>query len=153
MGFNPDQRAASVLIALAAIVFALTFTFDEVPAAVRQGMGPERFPRLVAITVAMLSGFVFFQARGRTRKHHEPIDPAVLWVIAGGVLFMGLVWLVGLTLAMVVAILALGVLWGEKRTLAMVANAVLLPGVIWLTFVKGLGVPLPHGAIGRMLGL
>lgn len=153
MRVHSDQWAALTLIAFAALIYGLTYQFDEVPAAIRQGMGPEVFPRLVAIVITMLSLWLMIAARGKVQVPLERIDPAVPWVMAGGVAFMGLVWLVGITVAMGIAIVALGVLWGERQWGAMLANAVLLPAIIWALFVKGLKVPLPVGKLGQMLGL
>lgn len=153
MRLNSDQAAAIVLIAIAAIVYGLTYRFDEVPAAIRQGMGPEVFPRLVAVVIALLAARLFIAAHGKRLEPLEPIDRAVPWVMLGGAGFMVVLWLVGITVAMGLAILALGLLWGERRWGPMLANAVLLPACIWALFVKGLKVPLPSGVVGQMLGL
>jgi putative tricarboxylic transport membrane protein len=150
---HSDQRAAIAIIVIAAIVIAITYSFDEVPAAIRQGMGPEVFPRLVAGVIIALSVWLILSAIGKEQQPLERIDRAVPIVMVGAVVFMAVLWIAGLPVAMAVALLALGWLWGERRWLAMAANAVLLPGVIWLAFVKGLKVPLPTGALGQMLGL
>jgi hypothetical protein len=65
---------------------------------------------------------------------------------------MAAVALVGLVVAMGLALIALGLLWGEQRYGALLANAVLLPAVIWISFVKGLQVPLPTGLLGKLFG-
>jgi putative tricarboxylic transport membrane protein len=146
-----DQQAALALIALATAAFALTYTFDEVPPAISQGMGPAAFPRLVAIVIVVLALWLFVAGRN-SDEPLEPVDRAVPIVLVGAVLFMGALWLVGIIVATAIAIFLLGILWGERRWLALAANAILLPGAIWLLFVKGLNVTLPTGVLGRMLG-
>jgi small-conductance mechanosensitive channel len=153
MTLHPDQKAALALIALAAVAFGLTYTFDEVPKAIQQGMGPERFPRLIAMLIAGLGLVLLVSARGRADTPLPPVDRAVYGVCAGGVAFIGGVHLVGMVVAMGFALLALGWAWGERRWLALSANAVLLPLTLWLLFVKGLKVTLPTGLAGRLLGL
>lgn len=151
MRLTSDQRAALALIALAVVAYGITYSFDEVPAAISQGMGPTAFPRLVAIVIMLLSVWLFIAGR-RGDEPLERIDPVVFVVIAGAIGFMGVVWLVGITVAMGIAILALGLVWGERRRLALTATAVLLPAAIWLLFVKGLKVTLPVGVLGQTIG-
>jgi hypothetical protein len=54
---------------------------------------------------------------------------------------------------MFLALVALGLLWGERRWLQLLLNAVLLPVIIWAVLVRGLKVPLPTGLIGQLLGV
>ncbi len=153
MRLHADQSAALVLIAVAVTAIALTFGFDDVPAAIKQGMGPDRFPQLVAGVIIALAAVLFWQARGQTRVALEPIDRATWSVIGGAVLYMGVLWLIGLIPSLTMALIALGVLWGERRWAGLLLNAVLLPAVIWLVFVKGLKVTLPGGQLARWLGI
>src|ERR671914_746814 len=75
-----DQAAAAFIIAAAAAAYAYTFTFPEVPKALQQGMGPERYPQLVLAVLVGLCVLLAIQTRGkavaplpapRTRRHPD----------------------------------------------------------------------------------
>jgi hypothetical protein len=153
MSLHADQRAALALVALAALAYALTYTFDDVPASIRQGMGPEVFPRLVAIVIMVLAAVLFLAARNRAPAELPRIERAVPVVMIGAIAFMAAVWLVGMPVAMGLGLVSLGILWGERRWVPLLANAILLPLAIWAMFVKVLKVQLPIGEAGRLLGL
>ena len=152
MRIHSDQAAAAVIIALAAAAYGITFTFPEVPKALQQGMGPERYPQLVLGVLIGLCALLAIDARGKPDTKPPPLEPAVVLTAASGALFIGAVLLLGMPLAMFLALLALGLLWGERRWLPLLLNAVLLPAIIWAVFVRGLRVPLPMGLLGQLLG-
>jgi putative tricarboxylic transport membrane protein len=150
---HSDQAAAAVIIAVAAAAYGYTFTFDEVPKALQQGMGPQRYPQLVLSVLIGLCVLLAVQQRERPDPRLPPLEPAVILTAASGPLFIGAVWLVGMPGAMFLALLALGLLWGERRWLPLLLNAVLLPAIIWAVFARGLKVPLPTGLLGELLGV
>jgi putative tricarboxylic transport membrane protein len=150
---HSDQAAAAVIIAAAAAAYGYTYTFEEVPKALRQGMGPERYPQLVLSVLIGLCVLLAVEARGKADPRPPPLDPAVILTAASGPLFIGAVWLVGMPGAMFLALLALGLLWGERRWLPLLLNAVLIPAIIWVVFARGLKVPLPAGLLGELLGV
>lgn len=153
MRLNRDRAAGAVIIALALGVYGLTLSFPEVPVSVRQGMGPERFPQLVCIVLIGLSLLLMMQTARTPEVKPDKIDRAVALTAASSAAFMGLMWLIGMPVAMGVALLSLGLFWGERRIVALVLNAVLLPALIWVIFVRGLRVPLPTGLLGQVLGV
>ncbi|MCV4615668.1 hypothetical protein OFM04_37785, partial [Escherichia coli] len=60
------------------MVWGLTFTFDAVPAALTQGMGPAAFPRLLLGVIALLALALAWAARGRADEAREP-TPAIVY--------------------------------------------------------------------------
>jgi hypothetical protein len=150
--FHSDQAAAGVIIALALAAYGYTFSFPEVPKALQQGMGPDRYPQLVLSVLVGLCVLLAIEARGKAQVRPPPLEPAVVLTAASGMLFIGAVWLVGTPVAMFLALVALGLLWGERRWPSLLLNAVLLPAIIWGVFVHGLKVPLPTGLLGQLLG-
>ena len=58
-------------------MFALTFAFDTVPAALAVGMGPAAFPRLLLAVIALLAARPRRDARGRAEEVREPVPPMV----------------------------------------------------------------------------
>ena len=112
---HTDAIVAVAVLAFCAGVFALTFTFDTVPAALAVGMGPAAFPRLLLAVMAMLALILAVTARGRAEEVREPVPPMVYWTAAAMIAFMGLLAVVGMVAAMIVAIVGMGAMWGERR--------------------------------------
>jgi hypothetical protein len=145
---HADQIVALVILAGCAAVYGLTLTFEEVPAALTQGMGPAAFPRLLLAVMAVLALVLAFAARGQADEHREPV-PAIVYRTAAAMLaFMALLWLVGMPVAMAIAVLGMGALWGERRWAILVATAIGLSAAIYLVFTKAFGIPLPRGLLG-----
>ena len=129
-------------------MFALTFTFDTVPAALAVGMGPAAFPRLLLAVMALLALILALTARGRAEEVREPVPPMVYWTAAAMIAFMGLLAIVGMVAAMIVAIVGMGAMWvsGAGRCSSRAASF-----SIYGFFTKVFGIPLPRGLIGEWL--
>ena len=140
---SPNRIAAAAVIAVAAVLFALTFGFEKLPAGLAGGFGAEAFPRLVLGVIAGLAVLLF--VAGPASEPQTRI-PAMVYYTAGSLLgFMALVPVVGMLGAMFVFLVGLGYLWGERRTwlLLLVSTAAMV--VIWGVFVRGFAVQLPQG--------
>ena len=148
---HTDAVVALAVLAFCAGVFALTFTFDTVPAALAVGMGPAAFPRLLLAVMALLAIILAVTARGRAEEVREPVPPMVYWTAAAMIAFMGLLAIVGMVPAMIVAIVAMGAIWGERRWALLVASGVGLSLSIYGFFTKVFGIPLPRGLLGEWL--
>jgi hypothetical protein len=140
---SANRIAAAAVSAVAAVLFALTFGFEKLPAGLAGGFGAEAFPRLVLGVIAALAVLLF--VAGPASEPHTRI-PAMVYYTAGSLLvFMALVPLVGLLGAMFLFLLGLGYLWGERRAWLLVLISVLVMAAIWGVFVKGFAVQLPQG--------
>jgi hypothetical protein len=65
--------------------------------------------------------------------------------------FMALLWLVGMAVAMAIAVVGMGALWGERRWLLLAASGIGLSLAIYVFFTKLFGIPLPRGLLGEWL--
>jgi putative tricarboxylic transport membrane protein len=135
--------AGAAVIAVAAMLFALTFGFEQLPAGLVGGFGAEAFPRLVLGVIGGLALLLFI-----TPPAGEPPAriPRMVYFTAASLLgFMALVPLVGMLGAMFVFLAGLGYLWGERRAwlLLLISASVLV--LVWGVFVKGFAVQLPQG--------
>lgn len=148
---HADFIIAPVILMLCGVVFSLTLTFDTIPAALAQGMGPAAFPRLLLGVIVLLALTLAWSARGRTDEVREPIPPMVYLTAAAMVAFMGLLWLAGTIVAMCAAVIGMGALWGERRWTLLVASGVGLALSIYVLFTKGFGIQLPSGLLGNRL--
>lgn len=140
---SPNRIAAAAVIAVATVLFALTFGFEKLPAGLAGGFGAEAFPRLVLGVIAALAALLF--VAGPASEPQARI-PAMVYYTAGSLLvFMALVPLAGMLGAIFVFLVGLGYLWGDRRLWLLLLNAVLLTAAIWGVFVRGFGVQLPQG--------
>jgi Tripartite tricarboxylate transporter TctB family len=140
---SSNRVAAAAVIAIAVALFAATFWFEKMPEGITRGFGAELFPRMVLGTIIALAVLLAFLPAST-----EPLPriPAMVWYSGAALLaFMALVPLIGMLPAMLVFLLAVGWLWGERRRLLLLSSSVLLTLAIWAVFVKGFGVQLPKG--------
>lgn len=140
---NSDRVAAATVVAIAAALFVATFWFEQMPEGITRGFGAEAFPRLVLGTIIALAVLLFL---GKTAGEPLPrIPPAVYYTGASMLVFMALVPLIGMLPAMFVFLIALGMLWDERRLWVLLGTSTFLTATIWAVFAKGFRVPLPGG--------
>ena len=140
---NSNRVAAAAVVAVAAALFAATFWFEERPEGITRGFGAELFPRMVLGTIIALA---ILLALTPASDAPLPRIPRMVWYSGASLLaFMALVPVVGMLPAMFVFLVALGILWGERRYVFLVVTAALTTAAIWGVFVRGFGVQLPKG--------
>jgi putative tricarboxylic transport membrane protein len=140
---SANRIAAAAVIAVAAVLFALTFGFEKLPAGLAGGFGAEAFPRLVLGVIVALAVLLF--SAGPASEPRARI-PAMVYYTAGSLLiFMALVPVVGMLGAMFLFLVGLGHLWGERRAWLLLLTSASVMAVIWGVFVKGFAVQLPQG--------
>ena len=148
---HSDVAVAGAVLALTAAAFAVTFTFEEVPAALMQGLGADIFPRLVLATIAVLAVILAVQGRNRAPEFLDPVPPMVYATAAAMIGFLGAVWLIGMLPSMFIFLVGLGWMWGERRLIVIVASAAGLCLAIWIVFVRFFGIALPHSVLSDLL--
>jgi putative tricarboxylic transport membrane protein len=146
--FHSDLAIAIGIVAFCALVYAITTTFPRVPAMLAMGMGPEVFPRLLLGVTLVLAAVLVLLARGKPDEVREPIPPIVYWTALAMLVFMGVLWLVGMAVSLFLGFVGIGLLWGERRWGVLVLSGLALTAFIYALFVKGFAVPLPRGLLG-----
>jgi hypothetical protein len=146
---HTDRIIALVIVGFSALVWRLTLTFEELPAALVQGMVPAAFPRLVLTVIVGLAIWLAWSARGRADPAQEPVHGMVYLTILAVLVFMAVLKLLGIYGAILFACVGIGRLWGERRWLLLVTIGGGLAVATHLVFVIGFGIPLPQGVIGR----
>ena len=105
--------AAAAVVAVAAALFAATFWFEQMPEGITRGFGAELFPRMVLGTII---GLAILLALTPASDAPLPRIPRMVWYSGASLLaFMALVPVVGMLPTMFVFLVALGILWGERR--------------------------------------
>jgi putative tricarboxylic transport membrane protein len=148
---HSDAAIAIGIVAFCVVIYTVTTTFPSVPTMLAMGMGPEVFPRLLLGLLVVLAGVLTLLSRGKTDTPREPIPAMVYWTALAMLAFMGILWLAGMAVAMVVGFVGMGALWGERRWPLLVGSGLILSAAIYFMFVRGFGVPLPRGVIGDWL--
>jgi asparagine N-glycosylation enzyme membrane subunit Stt3 len=140
---SANRIAAAAVVAVAAVLFALTFGFEKMPLGLSGGFGAEAFPRLVLGVIAGLALLLF--ATGRVSEPQPPVPRMVYFTGASLLAFMALVPLAGMLPAMFLFQLGLAYLWGERRHLLVLSIAAATTALLWAVFVRGFGIQLPKG--------
>lgn len=140
---SANRLAAVAVIAIAVVLFALTFGFEKMPEGITRGFGAEVFPRLVLGTIAALA--VALALAPQSAGVQPPVPRMVYFSAASLLAFMALVPLAGMLPAIFLFLVGLGCLWGERRAWVLLVTATGLVAAIWGVFVKGFGVQLPRG--------
>ncbi len=147
---RPDRIVAAVALAFCVLVYALTYQFDTVPAALMSGLGAELFPRLVLWTMALLAGLMALHI-GITPMDPPAAIPRMVFLTGGAMFaFMGVVELVGMWIACFVFLVGVGRMWGERNLVKLGASALGLCVALYFLFVKFLGGTFPKGLLGEM---
>ncbi len=142
---HSDDAAGVAILVFVGVVFAITTTFEEVPAALSQGIPPEQFPRILVVVIALLAVIMIVQSRLRREGPRKRVPVMVLFTACLLIVFVVLIDWIGMIAAMLGFCVALPLLWGEKRFLWVGVYAVLFPVCIYLLFSMLLGVRLPLG--------
>jgi hypothetical protein len=140
---SSNRAAAAVVVAVAAALFVATFWFEQMPEGITRGFGAELFPRMVLGTII---GLAILLALTPASDAPLPRIPPMVWYSGAALLaFMALVPVAGMLPTMFVFLVAMGMLWGERRHLLLFLTSALMTAAIWGVFVKGFGVQLPKG--------
>jgi hypothetical protein len=148
---HADSVIAGVILAFCALMWAGTAAFDEVPAAVAQGMGPAAVPRLILSVIILLTLWLAWTARGRSDPQRLPVPGVVYQTGIAVLVFMGVVKLFGIYAAILFAALGIGRLWGERRWWLMAVVGIGLAVATHLVFVIAFKMSLPQSIIGSWL--
>jgi hypothetical protein len=130
---------------VAAAVFAGTYTFDDVPPGLMEGLGAVEWPRTICVVILLLA--LVLALREPRGERPEPLGACAWWTLGASAGFVPVMALIGMLPAMFVFLVAVGWLWGERRHGLLLASAAGLTGGIWLVFVRGFGLTLPPGLI------
>ncbi|MCI0755374.1 tripartite tricarboxylate transporter TctB family protein [Teichococcus vastitatis] len=145
-----DRRVALAVAGIAGLAFALTFTFDSVPAALMEGLGAAEFPRLIC-AILLLLAVVLFVSSPAEEAALPPVHRCTWWTLAACLGFFPVLGLIGMLPAMVLFPIVVGRLWGERRPAVLLLSAALVTLVIWLLFVRIFRFTLPGGLLGDAL--
>jgi putative tricarboxylic transport membrane protein len=118
-------------------------------------IGPKLFPWLVAAGLLLVGLALLHDARAGAVAHPAGFEvdlPPALAVSVGLVLQMVLMKPLGFVLATTVLFVAVAYALGSRRIVLNAAVGLVLCAVTYVAFTRGLGLVLPAGLLGTMLG-
>ena len=152
---RPDLWVAIVVWAICGLLFARTYWFDSVPSSLAQNVQPPAFPRLVLITIALITLIIPFEHFRKLRsgidldeERSEKLSPIVTIT---AVILLGLVAampILGALPALILVTVVLPILWGERRWKALIPFILLFPLAVLFLFAEVLQVTFPRGLFG-----
>ncbi len=151
MSAHRDLFTGVLLIVASIILFAITFTFDSVPAAFAQGMQADVMPRLLLALIVLLSGAMIIGGWKDKEPERQAIPMPVWATMALLALAGALIQSLGVSIIVFLAALILPVLWGEKLRPFLLAYALSGPIAIYLIFTVALQLRLPQGPLASLL--
>jgi putative tricarboxylic transport membrane protein len=118
-------------------------------------IGPKLFPWLVAAGLLLVGVALLHEARAGTLAQPPGFEldlPPTLVVTAGLVLQMVLMRPAGFVIATAVLFVVVAYALGSRRLVLNAAVGLVLCAGIYVAFTRGLGLVLPTGALGALLG-
>jgi putative tricarboxylic transport membrane protein len=118
-------------------------------------IGPKLFPWLVAVGLLLVGGALLYEARAGAVAHPAGFEldlPPALTVSAGLVLQMVLMRPAGFVIASAVLFVAVTYAFGSRRLALNAAVGLILCTATYFAFTRGLGLVLPAGVLGTLLG-
>jgi putative tricarboxylic transport membrane protein len=118
-------------------------------------IGPKLFPWLVAAGLLLVGAALLYEARAGAVAHPAGFDldlPPALMVTAGLVLQMILMRPAGFVIASAVLFVAITYAFGSRRVALNAAVGLVLCTATYVAFTRGLGLVLPAGVLGTLLG-
>lgn len=138
-----------VIMVFAASLYGVTFTFEEVPPILSQGVPPTVFPRGICILMLLLAAAQAVKAIRLTPDQIAGLKPykrvpAIVYVTAIALIaFFVVMPVIGTFPTLIIFCPGLAVLWGERRWVLISTSFAAFIAAIYALFVLGLGVPLP----------
>jgi hypothetical protein len=140
---------ALAVMAFAAAMYGVTFTFEKVPPFLAQGIQPTVFPRAILILMFILAMIQAIKAARLTPqdlsflKPHKHIPKIVYLTALMLILLPVLMPIIGTFPAFAVFLPALSFLWGERRWTLMALSFAGFTAFVYVLFRLIMNVPLP----------
>jgi hypothetical protein len=135
-----------IILAFCAVAYYLTTTFDRVPPILKRGMQPADFPQLMILLLGVLALWLLI----RDNAPAPEAMPAPVYISMGLLVGFPVLAMLDLFLALGVFGLLLTVVWGERRTWALVLVAVVVPLGVFLLFDQLFEIRFPRGLLTNL---
>lgn len=149
-GLKEDDWVIVGILIFCAVTFGITLTFEDVPPMIAQGLPPDRFPQVLIAIIALLAIYLVFENRKKGTKARKIVPPMVYYSSILMVAFVALFTWLDILIAMPLLVIALSVVWGERRYGWLGLYAVLYSAAVFLLFYEVMEVVFPNGPINLL---
>ena len=150
-----DAVLAAVLIVLCAGLYYVTAGFPEPPLFLGENVLPAEFPRLLLWIIGILALALPFEHLLEKKRHPlirksraAPIGRTTWATIGLLLIILLLAPIIGMILTILMSSLAIPILWGERRWVALLVYAVLFTALVTYIFAVVLRVYFEPGLFG-----
>ena len=142
-----DIKILGVIIFISLILFGYTFTFDEVPEILAQGMQPTMMPRLIFSLIIFLCFFQIYQNRS-LKSENKDIIKRNAFITFGYTLFIVLIAdKLGFLISVFLFTLITPILWQRKDYLKITLYSLCMTIFVFVFFTLVLQLKFPQGIL------
>ena len=142
-----DIKILSVIIFISLILFGYTFTFDEVPEILAQGMQPTMMPRLIFSLIIFLCFFQIYQNKS-LKSENKDIIKRNAFITFGYTLFIVLIAdKLGFLISVFLFTLITPILWQRKDYLKITLYSLCMTIFVFVFFTLVLQLKFPQGIL------
>ena len=142
-----DIKILCVIIFISLILFGYTFTFDEVPEILAQGMQPTMMPRLIFSLIIFLCFFQIYQNKS-LKSENKDIIKRNAFITFGYTLFIVLIAdKLGFLISVFLFTLITPILWQRKDYLKITLYSLCMTIFVFVFFTLVLQLKFPQGIL------
>ena len=142
-----DIKILVVIIFISLILFGYTFTFDEVPEILAQGMQPTMMPRLIFSLIIFLCFFQIYQNKS-LKSENKDIIKRNAFITFGYTLFIVLIAdKLGFLISVFLFTLITPILWQRKDYLKITLYSLCMTIFVFVFFTLVLQLKFPQGIL------
>ena len=142
-----DIKILGVIIFISLILFGYTFTFDEVPEILAQGMQPTMMPRLIFSVIIFLCFFQIYQNKS-LKSENKDIIKRNAFITFGYTLFIVLIAdKLGFLISVFLFTLITPILWQRKDYLKITLYSLCMTIFVFVFFTLILQLKFPQGIL------
>ena len=142
-----DIKILGVIIFISLILFGYTFTFDEVPEILAQGMQPTMMPRLIFSLIIFLCFFQIYQNKS-LKSENKDIIKRNAFITFGYTLFIVLIAdKLGFLISVFLFTLITPILWQRKDYVKITLYSLCMTVFVFVFFTLVLQLKFPQGIL------
>ena len=146
-----DIKILSVIILITLLLYIHTFSFDEVPEILAQGMQPTMMPRLIFTLIILLSLFQIYQNKNLFDEKKETIKSNAFITFAFIAFIILIADKLGFFLTILIFTFVTPLLWQRKDKLFVLLYSIGMTIFVFVFFTLVLQLKFPQGILEEFI--
>ena len=142
-----DIKILSVIIFISLVLFSYTFTFDEVPEILAQGMQPTMMPRLIFSLIIFLCFFQIYQNKSLKSENKDIIKRNAFITFAYTLFIVLIADKLGFLISVFLFTLITPILWQRKDYVKITLYSLSMTIFVFVFFTLILQLKFPQGIL------